>query len=229
MGVIVHCNDSKQAFEVAKKCRLIFVTVELNCFGGEMYEVIGYDRKGEPCNEVYADLFIRTNGMCEEPKGHPHAELMALYAQDAAEIDRPWERWERRGRHYTDTWYQLTGHPEWRAGTEYRRNPRVLNSFSDACKAIAESGTTFEQALHNPVLMGDGAVLPQPALEAKELDDLRTYFVVNLASDGGYADNHGRWEGGPYEYELLKRGLIHQTEEDAKAWAEYLLKLTSVI
>lgn len=33
---------------------------------------------------------------------HTHAHNMLLYAQDAAETDRPWERWEMR------CWYHET-------------------------------------------------------------------------------------------------------------------------
>jgi hypothetical protein len=34
-------------------------------------------------------LTARSNNM-----PHKHAKLMALYAEDAAETDKPWERWE---------------------------------------------------------------------------------------------------------------------------------------
>ena len=56
---------------------------------------------------------------------HIHAELMALYAQDAMETDKPWERWE-----YFDTqsWTSMrTGCPLWAEETLYRRKPKTIN------------------------------------------------------------------------------------------------------
>lgn len=55
---------------------------------------------------------------------HKHAELMALYAQDAMETDKPWERWE-----YFDTqvWESIrTGCPLWAPETQYRRKPKTI-------------------------------------------------------------------------------------------------------
>ena len=52
---------------------------------------------------------------------HPHAESMALYAQDALETATPWERWERN----TDNeiWNKCHDNPQWHARTKYRRKP----------------------------------------------------------------------------------------------------------
>lgn len=86
-----------------------------------------------------ADAFIATGrvpGLSDHPhdivadyiepaKGHPHAALMALYAQDAAETDKPWERWE----FYSEgklKWLEVTAHPEWRARVQYRRKPKTI-------------------------------------------------------------------------------------------------------
>ena len=55
---------------------------------------------------------------------HKHAALMALYAQDAMETDKPWERWE-----FSDTegfWATCGGHPVWNIGSDYRRKPRTI-------------------------------------------------------------------------------------------------------
>jgi len=158
---------------------------------------------------------MRTSGTCEEPllqfqienwkvtkdnKPHPHAELMALYAQDAAETDRPWERWQMAvdTLNYTD----MKQNPSWLPHRNYRRKPQ-----------------------RRTVLMGDGAVLPQPALEA--LAEGARYYIADNSYTEGIAKDE--WYGDVIDHNRLIRGLIHQTEEDAKAWAGYLLKLTSVI
>lgn len=57
-------------------------------------------------------------------KPHPHAASMLLYAQDAAETDKPWERWEFKG---GDAGFnRCLKHPEWQEQFEYRRKPKTI-------------------------------------------------------------------------------------------------------
>lgn len=53
---------------------------------------------------------------------HPHAELMALYAEDATETDEPWKLWEWFHSH-SNKWLQCNKHPTWQLGNKYRRAP----------------------------------------------------------------------------------------------------------
>lgn len=55
-----------------------------------------------------------------QPKGHPHAALMAEYAKDAAETDKPWERWEMSA---GGRWYHMSDCPRWETDMQYRRKP----------------------------------------------------------------------------------------------------------
>lgn len=55
---------------------------------------------------------------------HKHAALMLKYAQDAAETDRPWERWEFEVK--SGVWCNLSEHPAWLEHKEYRRKPQVI-------------------------------------------------------------------------------------------------------
>ena len=55
---------------------------------------------------------------------HKHAALMAQYAQDAAETDKPWERWEVATS--GNEWVSLPENPIWSEYFEYRRKPRTL-------------------------------------------------------------------------------------------------------
>lgn len=55
---------------------------------------------------------------------HKHAALMLQYAQDAAETDRPWERWEFEVK--SDVWCNLSEHPAWLENKNYRRKPQVI-------------------------------------------------------------------------------------------------------
>lgn len=54
---------------------------------------------------------------------HPHAEAMALYAQDAAKTRMPWIFWEVSDDRSDRQWEDLTGHPSWWHDKIYRRKP----------------------------------------------------------------------------------------------------------
>ena len=59
--------------------------------------------------------------------GHIHAAAMAEYAKDAAETDKPWERWEfSYGGEKVGAFFSLAGHPNWDADREYRRKAKTL-------------------------------------------------------------------------------------------------------
>lgn len=60
--------------------------------------------------------------------GHKHAALMADYAKDAAETERPWERWESRINlpGHGSSWRGHAAALAWDDDREYRRKPRTL-------------------------------------------------------------------------------------------------------
>lgn len=62
--------------------------------------------------------------MSTNQKGHPHAESMLLYAQDAMETNKPWERWEYNAD--GTGWYSLTICPVWEPPVSYRRKPKTI-------------------------------------------------------------------------------------------------------
>ena len=55
---------------------------------------------------------------------HKHAALMLQYAQDAAETDKPWERWEYKL--HGEPWFECERNPTWPENVEYRRKPQVI-------------------------------------------------------------------------------------------------------
>ena len=57
---------------------------------------------------------------------HKHAHLMLQYAQDAAETDKPWERWQIRPEGGTEEWHDCSGRLCFSERCEYRRKPRTL-------------------------------------------------------------------------------------------------------
>ena len=58
--------------------------------------------------------------------GHKHAALMAEYAKDAAETDKPWERWQSQKDYGPGCWSDCDRHPKWYPDSDYRRKPRTL-------------------------------------------------------------------------------------------------------
>ncbi len=53
---------------------------------------------------------------------HPHAELMALYAEDARETAEPWLRWQE-GVGINKSWHGCSYTPAWYPKRDYRRKP----------------------------------------------------------------------------------------------------------
>lgn len=56
---------------------------------------------------------------------HKHADLMLLYAQDAAKTDEPWELWEYMAPRFGNNpiWVNCHTQPSWDYGCQYRRIP----------------------------------------------------------------------------------------------------------
>lgn len=54
---------------------------------------------------------------------HPHAELMAAYAADAMETNKPWERWELQG-DSTREWQPIDAPISFYENIQYRRKPQ---------------------------------------------------------------------------------------------------------
>lgn len=54
---------------------------------------------------------------------HTHADLMLLYAQDAAKTNTPWRLWEYNNPCDGDNFFGLVNHPNWSEGFHYRRIP----------------------------------------------------------------------------------------------------------
>ena len=77
--------------------------------------------------------------------GHIHAAAMAEYAKDAAETNKPWERWEFC--HMRGEYSSLHGHPEWVEDNEYRRKPKVIlingHEVPEPCRTPLQDGTNY--------------------------------------------------------------------------------------
>ena len=84
---------------------------------------------------------------------HKHAALMAQYAKDLAETDKPWERWEvaEPGNKFVS----LFSHPYWGEENEYRRKPRTLTysvTIPEPLRNAPEVGSIF----YSPAPLSEG-------------------------------------------------------------------------
>ncbi len=136
-------------------------------------------------------------GQSYQPKGHPHAASMLLYAQDAAETDKPWERWE-----YLSTvqarWKSLQEtNPRWDLETQYRRIPRTIR--------IGE----FD--------------VPEPLRTAPEPG--QHFYVTTILHPKQRAEGLS-WRGNDTQQHWLRAGVLHLTSEAAELHARALLSLT---
>ena len=128
---------------------------------------------------------------------HKHAELMALYAQDAMETPNPWELWEMR-LPANKTWSNCTdGDMYFSSMFEYRRKPKMVS-----------------------VTLMDGEVLswPEP-LKLSDLELNKYYFFIDTELD----IHETRWVSFD-NMGLVSCGMVHDTKEAACKHAEALFK-----
>lgn len=131
--------------------------------------------------------------------GHVHAELMLQYAQDAMEMDKPWERWEFYGK-VTGVWVPLTDSPSWAQSVKYRRKPKMLS-----------------------VTLASGEVVSWPAPHRTELEYGGIYYFVDV-NGSALAEE---WDCLEWDKRTLAEGWVHLTEDAAKQHAAALRKINT--
>lgn len=127
---------------------------------------------------------------------HKHAENMKLYAQDAAETDTPWERWEYRDPTCIPTfWKPCERTPFWDNRREYRRKPRTI------------------------IIIGSRNV---PAPEKNPPSFNSQYYMPSLSSETLSVANF--WQDSRQDRARLRHGAIHLNREAAIAHARALIE-----
>ena len=135
--------------------------------------------------------------MSNDNKPDPHAENAKLYAEDMAETDRAWLRWEASGRQDFAATVRCTMHPEWRPGLFYRRIPQTIR--------IGE----FD--------------VPKPLTEVPKCD----IYVPEFISKNYYRVlYHLPGNNSATIERAVRRGLAHKTRKAAKLHARALISLT---
>ena len=75
---------------------------------------------------------------------HKHAALMQKYAQDWAETEEPWKRWEVAAP--GDKFVSLSSHPHWNEQLKYRRKPRTMTytvTIPEPLREAPETGSWY--------------------------------------------------------------------------------------
>lgn len=128
---------------------------------------------------------------------HPHAENMVLYAKDALETDKPWDRWE----YHFHGWRPCVAHPNWDDNTLYRRKP---------------------QPIKKPYIKIGSRWVPEPMREGPEYST--TYFVVGV-TQGKAVEQTWYDSVSVNDHNWLKAGICHLTREAAEQHLAALQKL----
>ena len=123
---------------------------------------------------------------------HKHAALMLQYDKDAAETDKPWERWEFKTD--GDTWVELIKNPSWFEDRKYRRKPQVIRV-----------------GRHE---------FPKPITEAPE--EGTVYWTIEVGGRNGFYVEHYKWLQNGEDESCIRQGLIHLTEASAQTHADVL-------
>ena len=123
---------------------------------------------------------------------HKHAALMLQYAQDAAETDSPWERWEWLD-NANNTWCPCSHTPIWEGNAKYRRKPQV----------IRVGRHEFPKPISNAPL------------------NTINYFLVT-AWNGCFDVDADTWVNSKLDNMRLESWRVHLTREAAQAHADVL-------
>lgn len=158
-------------------------------------KLLRWDHRETP-GDIIAYRLVRPEKA--KPTGHPHAELMAQYAEDAKTHPEPWKLWQKRVVPQ-DAWVACALHPAWTKGIEYRRRPRTIK-------------------------IGDREV-PEPLREEPAF--MTQYWVPDVHASSPNLAVSLKWVGDKFALRWLARGLVHLTEEAATAHAEALLAFSA--
>lgn len=169
---------------------------------------------------------------------HPHAALMALYAQDAARTAEPSRLWQFRT-HSADSWstFGATDLASWWPHTSYRRHPHAdlmlewekdqrenpgqvwqcRSNTDDAPWRDMQGTITWQESLQYrrkpKVRRIGGYEYPEPESKAPPIG--ARYWLAGAGSKS-HATEYV-WRGTDGDQRFLERGLVHLPEEAAAA------------
>ena len=136
---------------------------------------------------------------------HIHAELMALYAQDAMETDKPWERWEFYCENFCGQWEPCDFEITFYTNYQFRRKPKMIT-----------------------VTLANGEVVswPEP-LKLQNLELRKQYFFI----DADFVIHETMWikscDTNLIVCGIIVCGMVHLTKEAAEQHAAALRKINT--
>ncbi len=142
-------------------------------------------------------IHCRNFDLIPSPKAHPHAGLMMKYAEIAQTTDKPWTHFEVR-QNDSCIWEAIHLPVRFYSHLEYRLKPEP--------KTIRIGEYDVPEPVREPLENGTTCWYPK---------------LSNIDLIDGYI-----WCNDDTDVRMLSNGLIHLTEEAAKAHAEALLSLT---
>lgn len=128
--------------------------------------------------------------------GHIHAKLMAQYAVDAAETNKPWERWEFSDEPGRVGWIPCGEVVEWNQDRIYRRKP--------------------------PAIMINGHEVPEPLRE----EPMQGQAVCIVDISKSYMVLETQWLGTHEDIRMFDRGFVHSDRRSAELHALALISFT---
>jgi len=131
-------------------------------------------------------------------KPHKHWKEIAQYAQDAAETEKPWERWQYKSIYDAD-WIDGKVDFAFYQGWEYRRKPRFI--------------------------LINGIEVPEPMREKPEFG--ASYWIPDIwDTSGRLSSSEMTWEDHETDNDWFFTGICHLTREAAELHAKALLSFT---
>lgn len=128
---------------------------------------------------------------------YKHAELIMEYAKDAMETDKPWERWQVKMKGDAQ-WVNIQQCPLWLEYFEYRRRPTTINI--------------------------NGHEVPEPV--RTPLENGTRYYISYISAPDDALVWECKWRSDKYDFNYLKKGIVHLTEEASVKHAKALLSFT---
>lgn len=126
-------------------------------------------------------------------KGHVHAELMAQYAEDAKETDRPWERWQVELIAHVSGYITCECNPSWEPEHVYRRKPTQ----------VRVAGEVFDDVLLSEPIGSEHVYVITSTNNIKGLPDRQV--ALSLFKEGRV---HTTYEGALRHLEALKPKVL---------------------
>lgn len=111
---------------------------------------------------------------------HPHAELMAQYANDALETDKPYLLWQVK-KNGKGNWVNLTQHPTWSINDLYRTKKIVWDIYCFTQPVTRKEAQRFKAGL--------------------------VYFAVDLNKIARVSSHV--WSGSESDFNRVDRNIVH--------------------